>query len=131
MSSYLGEGGIDFVVVVISLFVFMFVVVNYVYGESNLYMFKLDNKIGCVVYIIGYLGMIYWGVQVVLFQVWVMVDMVLGLMMVINIIVIVWMIFIIVFISKDYFKKKDSGVNMEYKVGDCEIQGKLEDGIWD
>ena len=60
-----------------------------------------------------------------------MADMALGLMTVINIIAIVWMTPTIVSISKDYFKKKDSGQKVEYKVGDCEIQGKSEKGIWD
>ncbi|MCG7640711.1 alanine:cation symporter family protein [Alteromonas sp. MmMcT2-2] len=131
MSSHLGEGGTDFVAAAISLFAFTSVVANYAYGESNLHMFKLDNKIGRAVYTIGYLGMIYWGAQAALPQVWAMADMALGLMTVINIIAIVWMTPTIVSISKDYFKKKDSGTNMEYKAGDCEIQGKSEDGIWD
>lgn len=131
MSSHLGEGGTDFVAAAISLFAFTSVVANYAYGESNLHMFKLDNKIGRAVYTIGYLGMIYWGAQAALPQVWAMADMALGLMTVINIIAIVWMTPTIVSISKDYFKKKDSGANMEYKAGDCEIQGKSEDGIWE
>ncbi|WP_334047804.1 alanine/glycine:cation symporter family protein [Alteromonas gracilis] len=131
MSSHLGEGGTDFVAAAISLFAFTSVVANYAYGESNLHMFKLDNKIGRAAYTIGYLGMIYWGAQAALPQVWAMADMALGLMTVINIIAIVWMTPTIVSISKDYFKKKDSGANMEYKAGDCEIQGKSEDGIWD
>ena len=46
MSSHLGEGGTDFVAAAISLFAFTSVVANYAYGESNLHMFKLDNKIG-------------------------------------------------------------------------------------
>ena len=131
MSSHLGEGGTDFVAAAISLFAFTSVVANYAYCESNLHMFKLDNKIGRAAYTIGYLGMIYWGAQAALPQVWAMADMALGLMTVINIIAIVWMTPTIVSISKDYFKKKDSGANMEYKAGDCEIQGKSEDGIWD
>ena len=131
MSSHLGEGGTDFVAAAISLFAFTSVVANYAYGESNLHMFKLDNKIGRAAYTIGYLGMIYWGAQAALPQVWAMADMALGLMTVINIIAIVWMTPTIVSISKDYFKKKDSGKKVEYKVGDCEIQGKSEKGIWD
>jgi AGCS family alanine or glycine:cation symporter len=130
MSSHLGEGGTDFVAAAISLFAFTSVVANYAYGESNLHMFKLDNKIGRAVYTIGYLGMIYWGAQAALPQVWAMADMALGLMTVINIIAIVWMTPTIVSISKDYFRKKDSGETVEYKAGDCEIQGQSEDGIW-
>ncbi|HAO17787.1 MAG TPA: sodium:alanine symporter family protein, partial [Alteromonas macleodii] len=72
MSSHLGEGGTDFVAAAISLFAFTSVVANYAYGESNLHMFKLDNKIGRAVYTIGYLGMIYWGAQAALPQVWAM-----------------------------------------------------------
>ena len=131
MSSHLGEGGTDFVAAAISLFAFTSVVANYAYGESNLHMFKLDNKIGRAAYTIGYLSMIYWGAQAALPQVWAMADMALGLMTVINIIAIVWMTPTIVSISKDYFKKKDSGQTVEYKVGDCDIQGKSEDGVWD
>ncbi len=131
MSSHLGEGGTDFVAAAISLFAFTSVVANYAYGESNLHMFKLDNRIGRAVYTIGYLAMIYWGAQAKLPQVWAMADMALGLMTVINIIAIMWMTPTIVAISKDYFKKKDSGEKVEYKAGDCEIQGKSEDGVWD
>nr|WP_203565613.1 alanine/glycine:cation symporter family protein [Alteromonas hispanica] len=130
MSSHLGEGGTDFVAAAISLFAFTSVVANYAYGESNLHMFKLDNRAGRAAYTIGYLGMIYWGAQAALPQVWAMADMALGLMTVINIVAIVWMTPTIVSISKDYFKKKDSGETVEYKAGDCEIQGKSEDGIW-
>ncbi len=130
MSSHLGEGGTDFVAAAISLFAFTSVVANYAYGESNLHMFKLDNRAGRAAYTIGYLGMIYWGAQAALPQVWAMADMALGLMTVINIVAIVWMTPTIVSISKDYFKKKDSGETVEYRAGDCEIQGKSEDGIW-
>ena len=91
MSSHLGEGGTDFVAAAISLFAFTSVVANYAYGESNLHMFKLDNRAGRAAYTIGYLGMIYWGAQAAMPQVWAMADMALGLMTVINIIAIVWM----------------------------------------
>ncbi|GEA09410.1 sodium:alanine symporter [Alteromonas sp. KUL42] len=131
MSRHLGNGGTDFVAAAISLFAFTSVVANYAYGESNLHMFKLDNRAGRAAYTIGYLGMIYWGAQAALPQVWAMADMALGLMTVINIVAIVWMTPTIVAISKDYFKKKDSGEKVEYKAGDCEIQGKSEDGVWD
>jgi AGCS family alanine or glycine:cation symporter len=60
-----------------------------------------------------------------------MADMALGLMTVINISALVWMTPTIVSISKDYFAKRDSGKEITYKAGDCEIQGKSEKGIWD
>lgn len=131
MSSHLGEVGGDFVAAAISVFAFTSVVANYAYGESNLHMFKLDNRTGRTVYTIGYLLMILWGSVAALPEVWAMADMALGLMTVINMIAIVWMTPTIVAISKDYFSKKDRGELPEYKTGDCEIQGKTEKGIWD
>ena len=131
MSSHIGTGGTDFVAAAISLFAFTSVVANYAYGESNLHMFKLDNKVGRGLYTAGYLLMIFWGAQADLPKVWAMADMALGLMTVINIIAIVWMTPTIVSISKDYFKKHDNGEQPEYKTGDCEIQGQSEKGVWD
>lgn len=130
MTQHIGTGGEDFVAAAICLFSFTSVVANYAYGESNLHMFKLDNKAGRLAYTVGYLGMILWGSQAALPTVWAMADMALGLMSVINIIAIVWMTPTIVSISKDYFAKHDRGGNMEYKTGDCKIQGKTEKGIW-
>lgn len=130
MTKHIGMGGEDFVAAAICLFSFTSVVANYAYGESNLHMFKLDNKPGRIAYTAGYLIMILWGSQAALPTVWAMADMALGLMTVINIIAIVWMTPTIVSISKDYFAKHDRGGDMEYKTGDCKIQGKSEDGIW-
>ena len=131
MSHHLGEGGIDFVAAAISLFAFTSVVANYAYGESNLHIFKLDNKLGRIAYTAGYLGMILWGSMAALPQVWAMADMALGMMTVINIIAIVWMTPTIVSISKHYFEQHKKGNTPSYKAGECEIQGKSEDGIWD
>lgn len=130
MSSHLGEGGSDFVAAAISLFAFTSVVANYAYGESNLHMFKLDNKLGRACYTAGYLMMILWGSVAALPEVWAAADMALGLMTVINITAIVWMTPTIVAISQDYFKKLKQGEEITYKDGDCDIQGKSEKGIW-
>lgn len=130
MASHLGEGGVDFVAAAITLFAFTSVVANYAYGESNLHMFKLDNKLGRTFYTAGYLAMILWGSMAALPKVWAMADMALGLMTVINIIAIVLLTPTIVAISKDYFSKRDRGELPEYAEGDCEIQGANQDGVW-
>lgn len=130
MAVHLGEGGADFVAAAISLFAFTSVVANYAYGESNLHMFKLDNRPGRAAYTLGYLGMIFWGSMAALPDVWAMADMALGMMTVINIIAIVWLTPTIVAISKDYFGKLDRGEKPEFSIEDCEIQGKTEDKIW-
>ncbi len=81
----------DLVAAAISLFAFTSVVANYAYGESNLNMFKMDNKLGRTAYTMGYLLMILWGSMAALPEVWAMADMALGLMTVINITALVLM----------------------------------------
>lgn len=131
MSMHLGAGGSDFVAAAICFFAFTSVVANYAYGESNLHLFKLDNKLGRICYTAGYLAMILWGSMAALPKVWAMADMALGLMTFINVIAIVLMTPTIVSISKDYFGKRNKGELPEYTTGDCAIQGTTESGIWD
>ncbi|XOV77793.1 MAG: alanine/glycine:cation symporter family protein [Aestuariibacter sp.] len=130
MTSHLGEVGSDFVAAAISLFAFTSVVANYAYGESNLHMFKLDNKVGRTFYTTGYLAMILWGSQAALPDVWAMADMALGMMTVINIIAITLLTPTIVSITNDYFEQRRNGQTPLYKNGNCEIQGDTEKGIW-
>lgn len=131
MAFHLGNGGNDFVAAAISLFAFTSVVANYAYGESNLHMFKLDNRAGRGCYTAGYLAMILWGSMASLPHVWAMADMALGLMTVINIIAIAWLTPTIVAVSRDYLEQRKAGRTPEYQEGNCDIQGSTERGIWD
>lgn len=130
MSTHMGEVGSDFVAAAISLFAFTSVVANYAYGESNLHMFKLDNKAGRTLYTTGYLAMILWGSQAALPDVWAMADMALGMMTVINIIAITLLTPTIVAVTNDYFEQRRIGKSPLYERGNCEIQGSTEKGIW-
>ncbi|MBC3764371.1 alanine/glycine:cation symporter family protein [Neptunicella marina] len=130
MNYHIGAGGTDFVAAAICLFSFSSVVANYAYAESNLHMFKMDNKIGRIAFTAAYLIMVLWGSSASLPRVWVMADVALGLMTVINVIAIVWLTPTIVSITKDYFNSRDKNELPEYKDGQCPIQGSTEKGIW-
>ena len=130
MENHLGDWGSDFVAAAIGIFAFTSVVANYAYGESNLHLFKLDNKIGRSVFTAGYLAMILWGSMAALPKVWAMADMALGLMTVVNVIAIVLLTPTIVAVTKDYKRKRDSGKEITFKETDCDIQGSLEEKIW-
>lgn len=130
MQSHIGSYGVHFVSIAITLFAFTSVVANYAYAESNLHLFKLDNKTGRTVLTIIFLGMMFWGTGANLKEVWAAADMAFGLMAVINIVAIVLLTPTIVSVSKDYFKKHDSKLSMDFKRGDCKVQGNTEDGIW-
>lgn len=131
MQSHLGALGSDFVSAAICLFAFTSVVANYAYGESNLHMFKLDNKIGRGVYTSGYLIMIFWGSMASLPMVWAMADMALGLMTLVNIIAIAILTPTIVAVTQDYRAKRKAQKEVTFAHQDCHIQGQLEEPeIW-
>lgn len=131
MESHLGATGSDFVSAAICFFAFTSVVANYAYGESNLHMFKLDNKFGRRFYTTGYLLMIFWGSVASLPMVWAMADMALGLMTLVNVIAIIILTPTIVAVTQDYREKRKAQKTISFAKGDCHIQGELEEpDIW-
>ena len=56
--------------------------------------------------------------------------MAFGMMAVINIIAIVMLTPTIVAVSKDYIRKRDARLTMDFYEDDCAIQGQSEDGVW-
>jgi len=131
MNQHIGSYGLHFVSIAITIFAFTSVVANYAYAQSNLRVFKLDNQVGNWVYTIAYLAMVMWGANASLKAVWDAADMALGLMTVVNVSALALLTPTIVAVSKDYFNKRDNGLNLSFKKQDCEIQGRTEDGIWD
>lgn len=131
MESHLGGVGADFVAAAIGFFAFTSVVANYAYGESNLHMFKLDNKVGRALFTSGYLIMILWGAMASLPSVWAMADMALGLMTVVNVIAIVLLTPTIISITNDYREKRKANVEISFDQRTCQMQGELEEkDIW-
>ncbi|NQZ82400.1 MAG: alanine:cation symporter family protein [Colwellia sp.] len=130
MSSHFGAGGNYFVAAAITLFAFTSVVANYAYAESNLHLFKLDNKVGRFVYTSLYLFMVYWGASASLKEVWSMADMALGLMTLVNVYAIVLLTPTIVNLTKDYQAQLKMDKTPSFKASDVSIQGKTEPGAW-
>ncbi len=130
MGTHMGSYGAHFVSIAITLFAFTSVVANYAYAESNLRIFKLDNKAGRIVFTSIYLLMVFWGANAGLTMVWNAADAALGMMTVVNVIALILLTPTIVAVSKDYFAKNDSGGEVTFKQGDCEVQGTPDADIW-
>lgn len=132
---HLGDGGVYFVSAAISLFAFTSVVANYAYAESNLHFFKLDNRMGRMLYTVLYLAMVFWGSNASLIQVWSMADVALGLMTLVNVVAIVQLTPTIVALTKDYNRKQKQAVTditkMSFNAKDIHYQGKVASGIWE
>lgn len=131
MTQHIGNSGLHFVSLAITLFAFTSVVANYAYAQSNLRIFGVDNKWGNGAYTVAYLAMVFWGSGARLDVVWSAADMALGLMTLVNVTALVLLTPTIIAVSKDYFSKHENGRDMSFKKDDCTIQGKTEDGIWD
>lgn len=130
MNTHIGDYGNYFVSIAITLFAFTSVVANYAYAQSNLRIFNMDNRIGHSAYTIAYLAMVLWGSSASLKEVWAAADMALGLMTVVNVTALILLTPTIVAVSKDYFHKRDHGLDMQFKKGDCQVQGKIDDQVW-
>jgi AGCS family alanine or glycine:cation symporter len=130
MTSHFGTGGNYFVAAAITLFAFTSVVANYAYAESNLHLFKLDNKIGRLIYTGIYLMMVFWGATASLKQVWGLADMALGLMTLVNIYAIILLTPTVINLTQDFRQKLKVNSKPTFSLDDVEIQGKTEPGIW-
>ncbi len=130
MNTHMGSTGLHFVSIAITVFAFTSVVANFAYAQSNLRIFGADTKLGNSAYIIIYLGMVFWGSSATLEIVWSAADMALGLMTLVNVTALALLTPTIVSVSRDYFSKYERGDEMHFRKGDCTIQGKTEDNIW-
>jgi len=130
MSAHFGTGGNYFVAAAITLFAFTSVVANYAYAESNLHLFKLDNKMGRLIYTSIYLLMVFWGANASLKEVWGLADMALGLMTLVNIYAIFLLTPTIINLSQDYLAKLKKSDQPSFSLKDVKIQGKAEPGVW-
>jgi AGCS family alanine or glycine:cation symporter len=130
MTSHFGSGGNYFVAAAITLFAFTSVVANYAYAESNLHLFKLDNKAGRLFYTSIYLFMVFWGATASLKEVWGLADMALGLMTLVNIYAIILLTPTVLNLTKDFREKLKENGKPTFLLDDVEIQGKTEPGVW-
>lgn len=130
MSQHMGDWGIHFISIAITIFAFTSVVANYAYAQSNLRVFGLDTKLGNRAYTLLYLAMIIWGSSVSLTQAIAATDMALGLMTVVNVIAIVLLTPTIVSVSRDYLARQNSAEPITFKKSSCTIQGHTDEDIW-
>lgn len=84
MNYHIGNLGEHFVALAIVLFSFTSIIANYVYAESNLHLFKLDNKLGKLSFTALFLATTLLGTIASLPDVWALADLSLGLMTLIN-----------------------------------------------
>ncbi|RJE73581.1 sodium:alanine symporter [Pseudoalteromonas sp. MSK9-3] len=130
MTAHLAAGGVYFVAAAITLFAFTSVVANFAYAESNLHLFKLDNKVGRGLYTALYLLMMLWGATATLKEVWSLADMALGLMTLVNIFAIVQLTPTVIALNKDYHAQRAKGMEPTFDDSVTRVQGQCTAGVW-
>jgi AGCS family alanine or glycine:cation symporter len=131
VSQHVGGWGSDFITLAICLFSFTSIVANYVYAESNLVLFKLDNLLGRSFFTLIFLSMTYWGANASLPEVWAIADLSLGLTTIINITALMLLSTTIVALTKDYHRQRKSlDIPIFNQKDVSNIQGKLAKDIW-
>lgn len=131
LSSHVGAWGVDFIAIAICFFSFTSVVANYAYAESNLHMFKADNKLCRNIFTISYLLSIVYCSQAVLPVVWAMADMALGFMTLINVTAIVMLTGTVVALAKHYHQQREAGKLPTLNKAEFDAyKGDIEEGVW-
>lgn len=130
--SQVGDWGCYFLVVIILFFVFILIVVNYFYVENCLVFFEYNYLVGLLIFCLIVLVMVMFGVLVLLLFVWNFVDVLMGLMVIINLIVILLLFNFVIKLVKDYNVQCKVGKLLIFDVSQfLEVQQKFELGIWD
>ena len=130
MSEHMGHFGGHFISLAITLFAFTSIIGNYAYAESNLYFFKLDNRVGRTVFTFVFLFMTFLGTQAELKLVWAMADLAFGLMAIINVSVILILTPTVCAVAYHYWAKAKLSQKTHFNARSVKIQGKLAADVW-
>jgi len=131
ITEHVGHWGNHFISLAICLFCFTSIIANYVYAESNLHLFKLDNAYGRWSFILIFLSMTFWGSIAALPDVWALADLSLGILTVINVAVILVLTPTIVAVTKDYNQQLQGNKSPRFILTNSDkIQGYVTKNIW-
>jgi len=131
VSQHIGNWGGHFITIAICLFSFTSIVANYVYAESNLILFKLDNTKGKMVFTAIFLSMTFWGANASLPDVWAIADLSLGLTTIINVTALILLSSTIVAVTKDYQQQRKNKQQPVFRQNDMKkIQGRIAKDVW-
>ncbi|PYZ96588.1 sodium:alanine symporter family protein [Alteribacter lacisalsi] len=105
LSEHIGDWAISFLALAILLFAFSSIVGNYYYGETNME-FVRKNRLMINFYRVAVMAMVLIGATAELSTVWMMADLFMGLMAVMNLLVIAILGKLAVAVLRDYGKQR-------------------------
>lgn len=131
LGSIVGSWGEWFIMGAVIFFGFTSVVANYYYGESNL-LFMKDNPLLLLAYRSLVILLVFWGAVSSLESVWIVADLAMGLMALINLIVIVLLSGPALEVLKDYDAQRRAGKEpVFYRERFPFLNKTMDDNVWE
>ena len=127
-----GGWGAGFVSLIVGLFAFSSITVNYLYAENNLIFLKLDSRHSRNVLRAGVIAMIMTGALLSMPVVWQLADVIMALMAITNLTAILLLSPVVTLIAKDYLRQRKLGLKPVFDPTRYpEIEAQLAPGSWD
>ncbi|MDD9243101.1 sodium:alanine symporter family protein [Enterobacter soli] len=127
-----GNWGAGFVSVIVILFAFSSIVVNYLYAENNLIFLRRDSRGTLWLLRIGVVLMVMAGSLLSLPLVWQLADAIMALMAITNLTAILLLSPVVTLIARDYLRQRKLGVQPVFDASRYpEIEAQIAPGSWD
>jgi len=127
-----GSWGAGFVSLIVMLFAFSSIVVNYVYAENNLIFLKFDSRNTLRLLRLGVILMVMAGSLLSMPLVWQLADVIMALMAITNLTAILLLSPVVTLIARDYLRQRKLGVQPVFDPSRYpEIETQIAPGSWD
>lgn len=127
-----GGWGAGFVSLILILFAFSSIVVNYLYAENNLIFLKLDSRAAIGTLRLGVILMVVAGSLLSMPLVWQLADIIMALLAITNLTAILLLSPVVTLIARDYLRQRKLGVPPVFDPARYpDIKAQLAPGTWD
>lgn len=132
MTVLVGDWGAAFVAVIVILFAFSSIVVNYIYAENNLYFLNLDNKRTIWILRIATCSTVVVGTLLSFPLLWQLADIIMACMAITNLTAILLLSPVVHTLASDYLRQRKLGVRPVFDpLRYPDIEQQLAPDAWD
>ncbi|WP_447855084.1 alanine/glycine:cation symporter family protein [Enterobacter sp. WI-ESBL-E8] len=132
LMSLTGGWGAGFVSLILVLFAFSSIVVNYLYAENNLIFLKLDSRAAIGALRLGVILMVVAGSLLSMPLVWQLADIIMALMAITNLTAILLLSPVVTLIARDYLRQRKLGIPPVFDPARYpDVKAQLAPGTWD
>lgn len=126
-----GGWGAGFVSLIVGLFAFSSITVNYIYAENNLIFLKVDSRHSRNLLRVGVVTMIMSGALLSMPLVWELADVIMALMAITNLTAILLLSPVVTLIARDYLRQRKLGIPPVFDASRYpEIEAQIAPGAW-